>query len=135
MDASLDPKPRFNQSSRVKGSPKRPSAANLSKATAANLSKVTAFAAAEVAKRDPAQPMTERLAFLVLLAALDPANAIPDDLTKDALRFVYERAKAEGRGPRKLQLITLAGSFSSGDGASVLAFVLHLSGAASIEKI
>ena len=127
MDASLDCTPRFKQSPRALRSPKR--------STTADLSKATAFAAAEVANRDPAQPMTERLAFLVLIAALDPANAIPDDLTKDALRFVYERAKSAGRGGRKLQLLTLAGSFNAGDGAGVLAFVLHLSGAASIEKI
>lgn len=127
MDASLDRTPRFKQSPRTLRSPKR--------STTADLSKATAFAAAEVAKRDPAQPMTERLAFLVLLAALDPANAIPDDLTKDALRFVYERAKSAGRGEGKLQLLTLAGSFKSGDGAGVLALALHLSGAASIEKI
>ena len=127
MDASLDCTPRFKQSPRALRSPKR--------STTADLSKATAFAAAEVANRDPAQPMTERLAFLVLIAALDPANAIPDDLTKDALRFVYERAKSAGRGEGKLQLLTLAGSFNAGDGAGVLAFVLHLSGAASIEKI
>jgi Ca-activated chloride channel family protein len=127
MGASLDPKPRFNQSSRVKGSPKRPSAANLSKATA--------FAAAEVAKRDPAQPMTERLAFLVLLAALDPANAIPDDLVRDARRFIRERANADRGSGRKYLLIALAISSEAGDGASVLDRVLQLSGATSIEKI
>lgn len=125
--APLDPNAMASQSPRALRSPKR--------STPADLPRVTAFAAAEVAKRDPAQPMTERLAFLVLLAALDPANAIPDDLTKDALRFVYERAKSEGRGPRKLQLVTLAGSFSSNDSARMLALVLQLSGAASIEKI
>jgi len=79
--------------------------------------------------------MTERLAFLVQLAALDPANAMPDDLTKDMLRFVHERAHSEGSGPRKLQFITLKGSFNSGDATRVLALVLQLSGAASIEKI
>lgn len=127
MRAPLDTNAMASQSSRALGSPKR--------SIAADLPRVTAFAAAEVAKRDPAQPMTERLAFLVLLAALDPANAIPDDLTKHALRFVYERAKSEGRGPRKLQLVTLAGSFSSNDSALMLALVLQLSGAASFEKI
>jgi hypothetical protein len=109
----------------------------VARSTASDLSKATAFAAAEVAKRDPAAPMTERLAFLVLLAALDPANAIPDELTKDALRFVDERAKLErGTGTRRtLPLVELAGSFSAHDGARVLDIVLNLSSAASIEQI
>jgi hypothetical protein len=109
----------------------------VARSTASDLSKATAFAAAEVAKRDPAAPMTERLAFLVLLAALDPANAIPDELTKDALRFVDERAKLErGTGMRRtLPLVELAVSFSAHDGARVLDIVLNLSSAASIEQI
>ena len=127
MEAPRDFSPKALRSPRASRSLAKPSAADLSKATA--------FAAAEVARRDPAQTMTERLAFLVLVAALDPVNAIPDDLTMDALRFVLERAKSEGSGGRKRQLVMLAGSFNAGDAARVLAFVLQLSGAASIEKI
>jgi hypothetical protein len=105
---------RFHLEARPFGSPLRSAAplhqysprftSPVARSTASDLSKATAFAAAEVAKRDPAAPMTERLAFLVLLAALDPANAIPDELTKDALRFVDERSQpTEPARPRHVR--------------------------------
>ena len=101
----------------------------------ADLPASIAFAARELAQRDPQPPFDRRTAFLVLLAALDPANAISVERSSKALLFVIELAESLQGTERFLPFAALVKAFEARDGSSVLRLVLQLSGARSIETI
>ena len=88
-----------------------------------------------IAQRDPQPPFDRRTAFLVLLATLDPANAISVERSSKALLFVIELAESLQGTERFLPFAALVKAFEARDGSSVLRLVLQLSGARSIETI
>jgi len=113
----------------VSGAPQRPDAAEVAQAIA--------FAEAEVVLQAPWKRMTYNLAFLVLLASLGPASAVPPELVQKAVMFLTKKSEqlqksdsppipapqASVDSERFLKLAALLAAYEARDAAGMLRLV------------
>lgn len=104
---------------------------------AAEVAQAIAFAEAELLLHDPWKRMTYNLAFLILLASLGPASAVPPELVRKAVMFLRKKSEklqksdsppipapqASVDSERFLKLAALLAAYEARDAAGMLKLV------------
>ena len=104
---------------------------------AAEVAQAIAFAEAELLLHDPWKRMTYNLAFLILLASLRPASAVPPELVRKAVMFLTKKSEklqksdspptpapqASVDSERFLKLAALLAAYEARDAAGMLKLV------------